>query len=288
MESEQLEHWQNCRKYQHGFIMNQNTAKEVKSYCIYHAYDLGDQRVYLASSDSAINAKNVALFLQFNAELFFGESAWLSNQGIADLMCQFYGFHLCDPTGSAETIDMYSDREFATTSSIYGPLMADPALQRDGLQEKMRDYILPSNSDHIFDGDDSDVDEAVTVDVFQYELAPPDSADVYCIEHFYDMGDQRIYIKRASGDIDAKRAAMYCQFKCEEWFGPEKMLTNLGIASLLITFYGYQHSSVSPSTTIDMHADRNAFCGDNYTPLVSDASLHRDRLYEFMAPHVIG
>ena len=123
---------------------------------------------------------------------------------------------------------------------------------------------------------------------FQYKLDTSDSTDVYCIKHFYDIGDQRIYVKRASGDTDAKRAALYCQFMCEEWFGPEKMLSNLGVASLLIAFYGYQHYCVASATTIDMHQDRTTFCGDNYTQLIGDVTLHRDRLCEFMKPHVIG
>jgi hypothetical protein len=121
-----------------------------------------------------------------------------------------------------------------------------------------------------------------------YDLDPSDSIGVYCIEHFYDMADQRIYIKRVTGDIDAKRAAIYCQFMCEEWFGPEKTLTNLGVASLLITFYGYQHYMAVPGTTIDMYADRAEYCGEKYQQIIDDASLHRKRLYEFMVPHVIG
>jgi hypothetical protein len=127
----------------------------------------------------------------------------------------------------------------------------------------------------------------MTFDVTQYELDPADSVGVYCIEHFYDMGDQRIYIKRVSGDIAAKRAAIYCQFMCEEWFGSEKNLSNLGVASLLITFYGYRHHMVAPGTKIDMYSDRAAFCGQQYYELLSDKTLHREKLREFMAPHVI-
>jgi uncharacterized cysteine cluster protein YcgN (CxxCxxCC family) len=131
---------------------------------------------------------------------------------------------------------------------------------------------------------DAQIDE---YNATQYELDMSDSIGIYCIEHFYDMGDQRIYIKRVSGDIDAKRAAIYCQFKCEEWFGSEKMLTNLGVASLLITFYGYQHYRMAPGTKIDMHADRVFFCGDNYKELIGDQTLYREKLREYMESHVI-
>jgi hypothetical protein len=101
------------------------------------------------------------------------------------------------------------------------------------------------------------------------------------------MGDQRIYIKRASGDIDAKRAAIHCQFMCEEWFGPEKNLTNLGVASLLITFYGYQHYMAVPGAKIDLYSDRAAFCGLQYNELLSDKTLYRENLRGYMEPHVI-
>lgn len=109
------------------------------------------------------------------------------------------------------------------------------------------------------------------------------------ITHHYDIGNQDVYIERREGSVDAKRAALYCQFMCEEWFGEQAILSNLGIASMLITFYGFRHAASVPSescTTIDMHSDREAACGGLYHELMDDASLQRERLREYMAPHI--
>src|SRR5690606_41186437 len=57
-------------------------------------------------------------------------------------------------------------------------------------------------------------------------------------------------------------SALYCEFKCEEWFGADKMLTNLGIGSLLVTFYGFQHHSAGPYDEIDMYRDRSLYSGN--------------------------
>lgn len=114
-------------------------------------------------------------------------------------------------------------------------------------------------------------------------------SQTFCIQHHYDIGDQRVYIRRYTGGVDAKRAAVYCQFKCEEWFGSAKMLTNLGVASLLVTFYGYQHTaSMDGCNIIDMHVHREESCGDKYYELIADTTLFRDKLKEYMEPHVIG
>lgn len=138
---------------------------------------------------------------------------------------------------------------------------------------------MPCNDDHIFDGDDSGLEEAMHEILHQCEA--------YCITYFYGDGGAPVYIKRISGDVDARRAAVYCQFMCEEWFGPEKMLTNLGIASLLITFYGFQHHHGGPYEKIDMYSDRAALRGEQYYELLSDKALHREKLREYMEPHVI-
>lgn len=111
----------------------------------------------------------------------------------------------------------------------------------------------------------------------------------YCIQHHYDIGDQRVYVRRVSGNVDIKKAAVYCQFKCEEWFGAEKMLSNLGVASLLVTFYGFQHTSVVDGCdVVDMHLHREESCGAGYYALMADETLYRDKLKEYMETHVIG
>lgn len=113
--------------------------------------------------------------------------------------------------------------------------------------------------------------------------------DQVCITHHYDIGDQRVFLRRVAGTVDAKRAALYLQFRCEEWFGTSKMLTNLGIASLLVTHYGFQHAPATEvCSVIDMYSDREAACGGLSAELVRDLSLYREGIREAMIPHLDG
>lgn len=139
---------------------------------------------------------------------------------------------------------------------------------------------MASSDSQLDDYDESGLEDAMNDVLRRHES--------YCITYFYGDGGAPAYIKRISGDVDARRAAVYCQFMCEEWFGPEKMLTNLGVASLLITFYGFQHHHGGPYDQIDMYSDRAAFCGLKYNELLSDKTLHREKLREYMEPHVIS
>ena len=107
----------------------------------------------------------------------------------------------------------------------------------------------------------------------------------YKITHFYDIGNQEVYIQSHS-EIDVIKAAVYCQFKAEEWFDNSIVLSNLAIASLLITFYDCTHHFlVDDANVIDMGVDREKFCG---TGLCDDNSYDRDKLKEFIEPHSIA
>lgn len=105
-------------------------------YCISHAYVVGE-RVFVARGDALVEAKEAALFIQFTAEACC-EDAWLSNQAIVNLMISNYGFKPTHFIANAELIDMYSDREFATTIEIYEQLMSKPELQRNELPEQIK------------------------------------------------------------------------------------------------------------------------------------------------------
>jgi hypothetical protein len=110
-------------------------------------------------------------------------------------------------------------------------------------------------------------------------------AQSYVIRHRYDIGDQSVTIAAPSG-FDARRAAIYIQFRAEKWFGEEKMVTNLGIAAALVTFFRCRHwPRDERSEVIDMHIDREAMCG---TALMDDPSLHRGGLREFISAHLQG
>lgn len=114
------------------------------------------------------------------------------------------------------------------------------------------------------------------------------AANTFRITHFYDIGDQSIFIERRKGDVDARRAAMYCQFMCEEWFGVPSIVTNLGIASALVAFYGFQHAAAEPDGAcgvIDMHIDKEA-ANRQYHDIITDATLKREGLRDYLACHI--
>jgi hypothetical protein len=106
------------------------------------------------------------------------------------------------------------------------------------------------------------------------------------ITHHYDVGNQDVFVTRRSGDVDPLRAALYCQFKSEEWFDEPSALTNLGIAAMLVMHHGFRQAAATDDDDcqiIDMYREREAACGPRYDELMADASLHREGLRESMA-----
>ena len=110
-------------------------------YCIYHAYDVGDLHVYVRRESGNIDAKEAALYLQFQAEAFYGESAMLSNLGIAALLIEHYGFQHWRATAACIFIDMYSEREHASYPQHYRALMENKELYREGLKSSMECHL---------------------------------------------------------------------------------------------------------------------------------------------------
>jgi hypothetical protein len=112
----------------------------------------------------------------------------------------------------------------------------------------------------------------------------PKDFDTVCISHKYDIGDQAVYVERIdSASADAKRAAAYVWWKCNEFFGDRKTLSNLGVAALLVQFYGYRHTARrSVCTQVDLYKDT-----EGKGCVTADDSLFRDGLREAMAPHLI-
>jgi hypothetical protein len=112
------------------------------------------------------------------------------------------------------------------------------------------------------------------------------------IRHYYDVGDQAMFVFRTGATSpDTRRAALYCQFKCEEWFGEVSMLSNLGVAALLVAFYGHQQAPrFMDAPTVDMHEDREAVACDAgaWRELVADPALAREGLQATMKPYVFG
>ena len=116
------------------------------------------------------------------------------------------------------------------------------------------------------------------------EQLAAEKASKFCISHFYDIGDQRVFIQSNGGDVDIVRAAVYCEAMCGEWFGHARMLSNLGVAALLVMFYGCKHIAVLDSyTSIDMHKDVERLARD----VMADPSLVREGMKQAMAPFTI-
>lgn len=132
-------------------------------------------------------------------------------------------------------------------------------------------------------------DEMIADMVADCEEACRISAEkTYRIHHHYDIGNQTVFVERYEGGIDGKRAVLYCEFMCEEWFGPNMDMSNLAYAALLEMFYGFRHVASDYGdgfTDVDLYSDREKSIGDS-DKIKSDASLHRDGLREAMARFV--
>jgi len=126
-----------------------------------------------------------------------------------------------------------------------------------------------------------------------HDLSPDEIAEFeaearrrFQITHHYDIGDQDVYVEHPTGEVDGRRVALYCWFKASEWFGDAALVSNLGIASLMVAFYGFQHCAKRYSTTVDLYADTESCVGEEYKALMQDGTLYREGLREAMAPHV--
>jgi hypothetical protein len=88
---------------------------------------------------------------------------------------------------------------------------------------------------------------------------------------------------------DVVRVSMYCQARCEQWFGEMAEITQAGLANLLVEFYGYQHASSADNChVINLYYERDfslrsGGVGDP-NRLAADSSLARVGLREAMAP----
>lgn len=104
----------------------------------------------------------------------------------------------------------------------------------------------------------------------------------YRIYHFYDRGDQSVYV---ASPTDPTRAAVYCQFLAEDKIAESASVMNVGIAKALVQFYGC--TSVEKTVTaidIDLHFAREGHCRD-YKQLMADQSLQRQGIIELLRPY---
>lgn len=89
-----------------------------------------------------------------------------------------------------------------------------------------------------------------------------------------------VFLRKVEGNINPIRAAVFCEFKVEEWFQPESTLLTEGVATLLVRFYGFifsEHLHDAKLIDIDWYSWRDRFCPpERYGPLMHDTRLHRD------------
>lgn len=116
-------------------------------YRITHHYDIGNQDVYLTRRKTEdgvgneIDARRAALYCWCVAEAAYGHIL-VSNLGIAAALCRFYGFTHHWATYGAQVVDLYGDLE--GLGPAYAPLMADPALAREGLAQWLEPFVSPA------------------------------------------------------------------------------------------------------------------------------------------------
>lgn len=140
-----------------------------------------------------------------------------------------------------------------------------------------------AGADPLYPEDDRDhVEAMVAATAKELETEAP---KILRITHHYDIGNQDVYVKHPTGELDGRRVALYLWFKAEQWFGDRVLISNLGIAAAMVAFYGFRHSATdSLCATVDLYSDAEGV--KDYEALMSDASLHREGLREAMAPHV--
>ena len=125
-----------------GAVVGQKLPYDAQNYMIRHHYDVGDQGVSVMAPDN-LDVKRAAVYIQFQAEEWFGIETPVSNLGIAAALVKFYGCKHARRNTQGNVIDMFHDREemcresWSSSSSVTD----DVSLHRDGLREFIRSYI---------------------------------------------------------------------------------------------------------------------------------------------------
>lgn len=97
----------------------------------------------------------------------------------------------------------------------------------------------------------------------------------FCLTFSHSYIKDDVYIANF-GDIDAIRAAVYCQFMYEIHCDIAGILSNVEIAALLCMFYGfYGCGQEEKCTIIDMYAEREKFVG-RCDELINDTFMYRE------------
>lgn len=119
----------------------QDFPGDARTFLIYHHYDIGDLGVTVRAPEG-FDARRAAIYLQLQAEAWFGDEKMVSNLGIAATLVALYGCEHAARSGCSDSIDMYADREAMCCAPEGGALLADKSLARDGLQIILRPHII--------------------------------------------------------------------------------------------------------------------------------------------------
>ena len=109
---------------------------------------------------------------------------------------------------------------------------------------------------------------------------------VYRITHTYQIGNQDVFI---SSEHDPTDEAIYLQFIAETHpkGKNENIVSNLGIASALVHFYGCKHCAYSENAkTIDLHLDRERRCGEWWIKNEKNSPYSREGLFQYLEKHI--
>jgi hypothetical protein len=126
-------------------VVAENDAVTVKmSYTnanifrIHHHYHMGDHGVKIQAPHD-LDTKRVAVYIQFQAENWFGLEVTVTNTGIAAALVSFFGCKHVPYCQHAVDLDMYSAREKLCPK--YNELMADASLMREGLNSFLKEHL---------------------------------------------------------------------------------------------------------------------------------------------------
>jgi hypothetical protein len=122
-----------------GAVTVKTSDTNANTFRIHHHYHMGDQGATI-QAPHGLDTKRAAVYLQFQAETWFGDEVTLTNRGIAAALVSFYGCKQTAHSRYAEDLDMYSEREKLCPQ--YKELMADVSFMRDGLKAFLKDHLV--------------------------------------------------------------------------------------------------------------------------------------------------
>jgi len=117
--------------------MTENTTPRMHVHVIEHRYDIGDRSIFVSVPES-VPIHEIAAYMQYKAEEWFGESVGLENTGVAEALVRFYGCLAAEPPkrniAQKRIVDMYWVRE-DMAGDEYRRVVDGDLHPRDGLRE---------------------------------------------------------------------------------------------------------------------------------------------------------